>query len=64
MTGVHDLRQAIMLIDFCEDNLLQESIFIIQVIPGCFSYNDLKLMKFSKFEKIYKIAKDINDKRK
>ena len=64
VTGVHDLRKAIALIDFSIDDLLRESIFINQVIPGCFTYNDLRFMDFSEYEKILDIAQDINDKRK
>ena len=64
IAGVHTLTKAIALIDFSMDDLLRESIFINQVIPGCFSYNDLRFMDFSEYEKVLQIAKEINDKRK
>ena len=64
IAGVHDIPKAISLLDFSMDDLLRESIFINQVIPGCFTYNDLRFMVFSEYEKILQIAKEINDKRK
>jgi len=64
VVGVHTTIKAIELIDFCVNDLLAESIFINQVIPGCFSYSDLRFMRFSEYEKILDIAQDINDKRK
>lgn len=63
VTGVHDLNQAIRFIDFDRDDLLRESIFINQVIPGCFSYNDLQHISFSEYEKVLTIVKDINKSR-
>ena len=62
ITGVHDIIKAIALIDFCKDDLLRESIFINQIIPGCFTYNDLRFMNFSEYEKVLQIAKDVNKK--
>jgi len=66
--GVHPdifwLLKSLELIDFDYNSLLYESIFICQVLPGCFSYDDLKQMEFDIYEKILKRAKDINGKEK
>lgn len=62
--GVHPdifwLLRSFYLIDFNIDDLLQESIFICRVIPGCFSFDDLKNMEFDIYDKVYETAKRIN----
>ena len=64
VTGVNTIPRAIALIDFSMDDLIRESIFISQVIPRCFLYNDLLNMEFTEYNKILMIAKDIAEKRK
>lgn len=61
--GVHKVKDAIKLIDFSIDSMLDEAVFINRVIPGCFSYDNLRHMKFSEYEKVLSIAKEINDKK-
>lgn len=56
------LANSLKLIDFTDDDLLQEAIFICRVIPGCFSFDNLREMPYTTYDKILEIAKEINKK--
>lgn len=59
LPGAFWLASALRFIDFRRKDLINETIFINQVLPGAFSYTDLKNMAFSDYEEILNRVKDI-----
>ena len=59
-TDMFWLVNSLRLIDFNMETLIAESIFICSSIPGCFSFDNLKEMRYDIYEKILQAVKDKN----